>query len=245
VRTGPRLTGGLRPALGFLTVVGGAAPPGPAAAPWFPVVGAVVGLAVGGAWWGAAQVWPRPVAAAIAVAVDLALTGLLHFDGLCDSADGLLPPMDRERRLEVMRSPAVGAFGATAAAVVVLLRWAALSARAPAPLLVAGLWAASRTWMVAVMAWVPYARPAGLASPFTPGRSAAAAIVTAGLALGTALAVGWRPGAGAAAVAAGTVVAGSVAVLARRRLGGYTGDVLGAAGVLGETAGLLVAAARW
>jgi adenosylcobinamide-GDP ribazoletransferase len=57
--------------------------------------------------------------------------------------------------------------------------------------------------------------------------------------------VWWRPAAGAAAGAAALVAAGAVVVLARRRLGGYTGDVLGACGVVAETAGLIVAAARW
>jgi adenosylcobinamide-GDP ribazoletransferase len=228
----------------FLTVVGGAAAPSPAAVPWFPLVGAAIGLAVGGAWWGAAQAWPRPVAAAIAVGVDLGLTGLLHLDGLCDSADGLLAQLPRERRLEVMRSPDVGAFGATVAAFALLARWAALAALAPAPLLVAGLWAASRTGMAATMAWAPYARASGLASSFAPGRGARVAVAV-GVPLSLALATAWWAGPGAAAVAA-AVVAGSLVVwMAWRRLGGYTGDVLGAAGVIGETVGLLVAAARW
>jgi len=236
--------GGLRSALALLTVVGGAAAPSGAAVPWFPVVGAVVGLAVGGAWWGASQAWPRPVAAAVAVVVDLALTGLLHFDGLCDSADGLLAPMPRERRLEVMRSPGVGAFGATAAAAVLLVRWASLAALAPAPLLVAGLWAASRTWMAAIMGWVPYARPSGLASSFAPGARARWALGV-GVPLCFALGMAWRAGPGAAALVAGAFGAAAVAWVGWRRVGGYTGDVLGAAGVVAETVGLLAAAARW
>jgi adenosylcobinamide-GDP ribazoletransferase len=238
------MTGGLRGAVAFLTVVGGAAPPTEASVAWFPVVGALVGLAVGGAWWGAAQIWPRPVAAVVAVNVDLALTGLLHADGLCDAADGLIAPMARERRLEVMRSPGVGAFGATTLAATLLLRVTALGAVAPAPLLVAGLWAASRAWMAGAMSFVPYARPGGLAAAFGDAR-ARPAVMFAGVALGLALAIAWHPAAGAVAVAAGTVAAGAVVWLAWRRLGGFTGDVLGAAGMVGETVGLLVAAARW
>jgi adenosylcobinamide-GDP ribazoletransferase len=98
--------------------------------------------------------------------------------------------------------------------------------------------------MTGVMAWVPSARPAGLASPFAAGRGGRW-VVLAGLALSAGLAVAWRPGPGAVAVAAGTMAAGGVVWLAWRRIGGYTGDVLGAAGVVGETVGLLVAAARW
>ena len=60
-----------------------------------------------------------------------------------------------------------------------------------------------------------------------------------------ALLAGWRVGPGLASGAAALVAATAVTALARRRIGGYTGDVLGASGVLAETAGLLVAAARW
>jgi adenosylcobinamide-GDP ribazoletransferase len=238
----------MRRALAFLTPLGGPAAPSPAALPWFPVVGAVLGLAVGGVWWAASELWPPAVAAAVVVAVDLALTGLLHLDGLVDSADGLLPPLDRERRLEVMTDPRAGAFGVGAATAVLLLRWAALFELRPRPLLLAGLWCASRSVMATVARSVPYARPSGLASAFLeasgvrrrPGALAAVGLLgAAGLA---ALASGRG---GVAAVVAAVGAAAAVVALARRRLGGFTGDVLGAAGMVGETAGLLVAAARW
>jgi len=82
--------------------------------PWFPLVGAGLGLAAGAAWWGAQQWWPRPVAAGLVLLVDAACTGLLHYDGLADAADGLLPHADRPRRLAIMRTPDVGAFGVCA-----------------------------------------------------------------------------------------------------------------------------------
>jgi adenosylcobinamide-GDP ribazoletransferase len=238
---------GPRQAVGFLTVLGGSAEPGPAALAWFPVVGAAIGLVVGGAWWVASRAWPGTVAAAIAVAVDLVLTGMLHLDGLCDAADGLLPGLTRERRLEIMRAPDVGAFGVGAAVVVILLRWVALSSVAPAPLLIAGLWAASRTWMAAVVVAVPYARTAGLAAAFRPPRRRRVVNLSsiAGIVFAVGLAAAWRPLVGPAAVAAATVAAAGVVWLAWRLLAGYTGDVLGAAGMIGETVGLLAAAARW
>lgn len=236
---------GLLGAVAFLTPVGGASPAGTEALAWFPAVGAVVGLAVGGVWWAGGRLWPAPVAAALAVVSDLVLTGLLHLDGLCDSADGLLPPLGRARRLEVMALPDVGAFGTVVAASTLLLRWVCLASVRPSPLLVAALWAASRTWMAATLVWVPYARPGGgLASAFRGGRTGpvpAAAGTAAALALG----VAWRPLAGPLALAVGTVAAAGVVALAWRRVGGFTGDVLGAAGVIGETAGLLAACARW
>lgn len=233
----------MRAALGFLTVVGGAAPPDRRAAAWFGAVGALVGLAVGGTWWAAAEIWPPLLAAVLAVAVDAALTGFLHLDGLADSADGLLPPVERARRLAIMATPDVGAFGVAALVLVLVTRVAALATLTPDVLLVAGLWAAARAGMAVTMALVPYARESGTASGFAghpvgaPAVAAALALVVAALAVD-----GWAGPATAAAAVGGFV---AVVALAVRRLGGYTGDVLGAAGVVAETVGLLVAAARW
>jgi adenosylcobinamide-GDP ribazoletransferase len=236
----------MRSALGFLTVVGGADPTDRRAPAWFGPVGAALGLVVGGAWWVAGELWPPLVAAALALAVDAALTGMLHFDGLADSADGLLPPLDRARRLEVMSTPGVGAFGVTALVLVVLARVAALGALEPDPLLVAGLWAASRAAMAVALARLPYGRPGGgAASGFRAGSAtpALAALAVACAVVALAFDGGWGPG---LLVAAGSLAGfGAVVTLAWRRLGGYTGDVLGAAGLVAETVGLLVAAARW
>src|SRR4051812_17036191 len=99
----------MRAAISFLTPLGGARSPSPSAWRWFPLVGAGLGGLLGAGWWAADRLWPRPVAAALVVAADLALTGLLHIDGLVDSADGLLPHLDRDRRLAVMSEPDVGA----------------------------------------------------------------------------------------------------------------------------------------
>lgn len=236
----------MRSALGFLTVVGGAVPPDRRAPAWFGPVGAALGLAVGGAWWVAGELWPPLVAAVLALAVDGALTGMLHFDGLADSADGLLPPLDRGRRLEVMATPEIGAFGVMALALVVLARVEALGALEPDPLLVAGLWTTSRAAMAVALAWLPYARAGGgAASGFRAGSPAPA---LAALAVGCVVVAwsfdgGWGPG--VLVAASGLVGFGAVMTLAWRRLGGYTGDVLGAAGLIAETVGLLVAAARW
>jgi adenosylcobinamide-GDP ribazoletransferase len=234
----------VRRALAFLTPLGRGEVPTAATFDWFPLAGALIGLAVGGVWWGSAELWPLAVAAALAVAADLALTGMLHVDGLADSADGLLPHLDRPRRLEVMAAPDVGAFGVAVVGVVLLLRFSALASTRPSPLVVAGVWAASRTVMAVAARSLPYARAGGgLASAFL-GRSAVP-VAAGGAALAVALAVVGDGLAGAGAVAA--VVAGAAAVLGVgvRRLGGFTGDVLGAAGIVGETAGLLVLAARW
>ena len=233
----------MRRAVSFLTPFGGAVAPSPAAVGWFPVVGAALGLVLGAVWWGGSRLWPAAVAAAVVVAADLALTGMLHLDGLADAADGLLAPMERARRLEVMADPATGAFAVGTVGSVLLLRWAALAAMSPSPLLLGGLWCASRSVMAATVRLVPYARPGGgLATAFLGGRRAP---LTLGLVAAVALSGLGRGLAGAAAVAVAVAAGAGVVALARRRLGGFTGDVLGAAGMVGETAGLLVAAARW
>jgi adenosylcobinamide-GDP ribazoletransferase len=243
----------MRSALGFLTVLGGHAAPDDRAPAWFAVVGGVVGLGVGGVWWAAGEVWPPVVAAVLAVSADAALTGMLHLDGLADSADGLLPPLPRERRLVVMSAPDVGAFGVVVLVLVLAARVSALAALAPDPLLVAGLWAGARATMAITLATVPYARlTGGLASSFGAPASAdvrSARVVpvaaVAGLVVALAVVVGAAGWSGVLAGAGLVLGAGAVVALARRRLGGFTGDVLGAAGVVGETIALLAAAARW
>ncbi len=249
-------------ALTFLTAFGRArrslAVPDGKSLKWFPLVGALIGLALGGLWWCLARIWPAPVAAVMVVAADLAITGLLHLDGLADTADGLLPPLaSQARRLEVMRDPAVGAFGLGVVSLILLSRWIVLATLRPAPLLLGALWCLSRTGMAAVMQRVPYARDravdadggqvgghGGLASAFMTGRLPA---WLAGLAVSASIgaATAWKLPAGTVAAIAGIGAFAAVVWLGVRRVGGFTGDILGAAGLVGETVGLLVAAAKW
>ncbi len=243
---------GLRGACGFLTVVGGAAPPSAAALRWFGPVGWLLGATVALSGWGAAQVLPVTVAAGLALAVDLWLTGMLHLDGLADSADGLLPPLERQRRLAIMRTPDVGAFGVGVVVVVLLLRWSSLAAvlgalderPGAAAVAVGAVWGLARGVMVAAMRWLPDARAAdggGLASLFGTGRVGAAGVAIAAAVGATAAVPLGVDGAVTIVVAA----AGGASVLgfARRRVGGYTGDVLGATGMLTETVGLVALSA--
>ena len=235
----------MRAALSFLTPFPGARVPSPRALRWFPLVGALIGITLGGLWWATAKIWPLPVAALIVVVADLGLTGMLHLDGLADAADGLLPHMSRERRLEVMREPTVGAFGVGSVVVVLLGRFAVFATLRPAPLLLAALWCVSRTGMAATIGRVPYARSeGGLVSAFVgaPLPALAIGVIVAAMA---ALASAWAVAAGPVAVASASVTFGAIVVWARWRIGGFTGDVLGAAGIVGETVGLIVASARW
>jgi adenosylcobinamide-GDP ribazoletransferase len=246
----------MRKAMAFLTPLGGASVPSPGALDWFPIVGAVIGLAVGGVWWLAARAWQPVAAAGVVLVADAALTGYLHYDGLADAADGLLPPMSPQRRLEVMADPAVGAFGAVTVVLVVVLRFGAFASTSAAPLVVGALWCGSRAAMAVVARCLHYARPGGLATAFVTdgegqsahqGRGVAGALVpgTIGVALGLGMAVAGRGAHGLAAMAGELAAIALVVVFAQRRIGGFTGDVLGAAGVVGETVGLLVLAAKW
>jgi adenosylcobinamide-GDP ribazoletransferase len=249
----------MRRALAFLTPFGGAATPTPRTLDWFPFVGAAIGLAVGGIWWLALRAWAPIVAAAIAVTADVALTGYLHLDGLADAADGLLPPLDRARRLEVMRDPSVGAFGAVTVVVVLLLRFVAFAAAPPEPMVVVALWCGSRSAMILIARTLPYARandglvtafvtPAGGdGTPQGPGSTwsiGGTFALIAGLALAVALGFFGGGPHGLAAVGAGALGAVGVALFARSRIGGFTGDVLGASGVVSETVGLLILAVK-
>jgi len=238
------VTSSARQAVSFLTPVGGSSTPSAGALAWFPIVGAGLGLALGAVWVLVDHAFPPTVAAALVLAADLAMTGMLHLDGLVDAADGLLAHTPRDRRLEVMRKPDAGAFGLGVTVTTLLLRWSALASLHPSPLLLAALWCLSRTVMALAASRLRYARAeGGLASAFLGARGA---VLTGSLGIAAALvlASAWRPAAGVASVGAALLAAGAVLGLGVRRIGGFTGDVLGAAGMVGETVGLLVAAAH-
>lgn len=228
-------------ALGFLTVFGGARTPDRTTLLWFPLVGGLIGAALAGVWLVSVEIWSPGIAAVLVVGADLAITGLLHADGLADAADGLLPHLDRDRRLSVMAAPDVGAFALAVVPVAMLARWAALAGDLVEPLALVGVWAASRTVLAVIPAVVPYARVGGLASAMLPGATVWTAVWLAP-ALGV-LVVAHGPQ-GAAALLALVLASVGVVGLARRRIGGFTGDVLGATAVLAETVALLALAAR-
>ncbi len=236
----------MRAAFAFLTAFGGSRTPSRSTFVWFPLVGVVIGLVVGSAWWVASRWWAPSLAGAIALVVDLAVTGLLHADGLADAGDGLIAPLTRERRLEVMADPSVGAFGVISVVAVFFVRWGALASSRPVPLVIAGLWCAARTGMVLISEVLAYARPGGIVTSFLSTKGARRWVWTS-MSLGGVGAISLVASGGARGVEAlcGELVAmAAVGTLSWRRLGGYTGDVLGASGVVGETVGLVVWALR-
>ena len=213
-------------------------------APLFPLVGAAIGATMGGSAILADRALPPLAAAAIALAVGALLTGALHLDALADTADALAGG-SRERALEIMRDPRIGAYGAIALTLDLLLKTAALSALlerndALLPLVVAA--ALGRATAVPLACVLPYARLDRGAGAVLSGRvSAPTALGTAVLAAALApLLLGWH---GAAMLAAATTVTLALGLGYRRWLGGVTGDTLGAAVEITETLALIVALA--
>lgn len=237
----------MRAAVAFLTVFGTGRRPVRTTIRWFPVVGAGLGAMLGALWWGATLLWPFGlVPAALTVTADLACTGMLHLDGLADSADGLLPHLERARRLEVMTQPDTGAFALGVSAMVLVVRVAALASLRPEIALLSGIWCASRSLMVLITVVVPYAHPGGLATGFLGDSRGPVVIAGAGgVVAGGVLCAAARGLTGVGAVVALVCAGATVTALAWSRLGGFTGDVIGAAAMVGETAALVVAAARW
>jgi len=241
---------GFRAALAVLTRVpsGRLATADLALAPgWFAAVGLGIGLAQAGAWWAAGALWGPWPGALAALAAGILLTGALHEDGLADTADALGARRTPERALEILRDSRIGTFGALALGLVLATQAAALAglgaAAGAALVAAAGL---SRLAMAGVLWRGPYLRASGAATGLTgawPASARAAAGLAGALALGVA-GVGLGPGAALAGVAGLVLAAGAVAVWARARLGGITGDVLGAVQQAGLT-GCLLGALAW
>lgn len=213
----------------------------PDAAWCWPVVGAVVaalatlpalGLMAVGAGAGAA--------AAIVLGLSIFLTGAMHEDGLADAADGLFGGWTREQRLEIMKDSRIGTYGMLALLITTLASWALIEG-----LLSTGDWpvllaagALSRAPMAVLMARMENARKGGLSAGV--GRPAPwSALLACGLALLLALAL-MQDGPRVAAMAgAAGLAAFGVARLAQARIGGQTGDILGAAQQMAFVASLL------
>ena len=252
-----RLTGPLESAalLTALPVPARAATSTRGVLPWAPLVGA----ALGGVAAGVAEIGTRavsPLTGAVLAVVALALlTRGLHLDGLADTADGLGPLRGRERALQVMRQSDIGPFGVATLVLTLLLQVACLAALLPQDGGWLALWTAvvtarlvmSRTGLpgVAVAEGSSLGRTvAGTVSAVWFSAAAVLTLVTTGLA--TAAVRGPEQAAAlVGAVAAGVLAAEILHRRAQRRLGGTTGDIMGAMGEVATAATLLVAAALW
>jgi adenosylcobinamide-GDP ribazoletransferase len=209
-----------------------------------PVAGAVVGGigALAYAVAHAAGLGPLP-AAGVALVATLVVTGALHEDGLADTADAFGSGASPEARLAIMRDSRIGTFGACALILSLGLRWAALASvagpmRAAAALIAAH--AAARAMPPLLMLLIPPARPDGLSAdaglPPADSVAGAALLGLAALMLG----LGFLNGLIAAALLA--LCLATMRWLALNKVGGQTGDVLGALEQICEVVVLLVAA---
>jgi adenosylcobinamide-GDP ribazoletransferase len=223
---------------------------------WFPLVGVVVGAAGAGALVLGAAVWPPVVAAALSTAATVWLTGAFHEDALADACDGFGGGWDRAQVLAIMKDSRVGSYGVVGLALVLLAKIGALAALAEG-----GVATAARALVVAhvlgrwsslPLIWaLPYVRDAR--DDGARSRPFAASVTGPRLAVGSAAALAVAAVAlaplGPAAVGVSLTVAAAVTMLAgryfRRRLGGVSGDCLGAANQLVELATYLVLASTW
>lgn len=199
------------------------------AGPYFPLVGAAIG--------GTCAAVNKRAGPELALVAMTVLTGALHLDALCDVADAS-STADRERALEIMCDSRIGAFGATALTLDLMLKRAALRSCRPRRMIASC--ALARTVPVVIAARLPYARADGTGASLAQsgGQRAAATLAT-----GTVCALISARGAGVHMIATATAVGLVSEVAMRRWLGGSTGDTLGTSLELTEM--ILLAQAGW
>jgi adenosylcobinamide-GDP ribazoletransferase len=210
------------------------------AARYFPLVGCVVAAIAASVYAAAALVLPAPVAAVLSTAASIWITGAFHEDGFADTCDGLGGGMTKERALEIMKDSRVGAYGAIGIVCMLAAKLSALALLPPrvavAALLVAHPF--SRLVSTALIWRLDYVRGEGKAKPLAQqmtGAEFAIATLTCALPAACVLAAGWMtPAAMLAAMLASLAAALWLGRLFVRRLGGYTGDCLGAVQQLAE-----------
>ncbi len=210
----------------------------------FPLIGALLGIAAGFAFAIATGLGlPALVAGVIAVAVLALMTGALHEDGLADMADGFGGGQTVEKKLAIMRDSRIGAYGVTALVLLLAAKVGALADLDDIGVVMSGLICAaavSRAAMPAMMRWLPAARSDGLG--VEAGRPAAAHVWT-GIAIAVLLSVLLLTWSGLVALIIGALGAMAVGLLARRQIGGHTGDILGGTQQISELVFLLALAA--
>jgi len=197
---------------------------------WFPWVGAVLGLGYWGAWAGLQKILPTPAAAALLLALTVWVTGGLHLDGLADTADGLGGGRTPAEALSIMKDSRVGAFGVISLILGLVLKFSlflslATQTRGAEALL---LFPIISRWSMVLLAYLsPYARAeGGLGQAMTLGVSPRVLMGASLSAGGLSLLILGASGLVLCIAAATLVWLGSLYF--QRRLGGITGDILGA-----------------
>lgn len=232
----------LRYAWAFLTRLPGGAHPSTErdlgrSVPWFPLVGAIVGTLSGGVFWATWTPLGAPFAAILAVATGVVVTGAFHEDGLADSADAL-GGTTPERRREIMKDSRLGTFGTLALVLATLVQVFAvmpLGAR-DAVIAMALAHGVGRALAVTAMASMPAATGSGLGHGYAAHLRGAPCALSILASYGVAFALG---PVGVFAVGAATGAALLAGLVAYRRFGGSTGDVLGAISHVSQIAALV------
>jgi cobalamin 5'-phosphate synthase/cobalamin synthase len=208
---------------------------------WFPLVGAMLGLLYWGIAWLLRAVFPATVIAVVIVAAEALVTGALHFDGLADTFDGFGGGKTRDDILRIMRDHAIGTYGAVALIVLAALKVTTMAALIEQHRLfpVALLTPALGRWNVVFLSrWLPYARPSQAVSRHIGRWEIVWSTLTTAVLTG--LVSSWH---GMACWAAAALCAAMFGLFCRKRIGGMTGDTLGASEQIGESAVLLTALA--
>jgi adenosylcobinamide-GDP ribazoletransferase len=209
---------------------------------YFPLVGVLVGAVSTVVYAGAALLWPAPVAVLLSTAASVWLTGAFHEDGFADTCDGFGGGTTAERVMTIMKDSRIGAYGAIGIGLLLALKCVTLSLLPPMMVVGALLLAhpVSRLAAAALIYWLEYARAEGKAKPLAQHMSgaefaiAASCATLAAVAVGLSGMIGWT--AIAAAAVASALAAAWLASIFVRRIGGYTGDCLGAVQQLAEVA---------
>ncbi len=204
----------------------------------YPLVGVLIGMTAAATYAAVATIYPAPVAVLISTAAVILLTGGFHEDGLSDTFDGIGGGHARERALEIMKDSRVGAFGAIALLMVIATKLVTLSMMPPA-MIVSGLVAGhglSRWSSIVVIATSRYLREEGAGKPTAGGIGRAGLVYASSIGLICLALVYFFLGPPAAAAAAIGLLSGHVLsrLFYERKLGGYTGDCLGATQQLSE-----------
>ncbi len=202
---------------------------------FYPAVGLILGAVLTAADWGMLRILPGEISALMAVGLLAVLSGGIHLDGLADTADGILGGRDREESLRIMRDERIGVFGVIALILIIVAKYQALSHLSSGDRAMALLTmpAVGRWSMVAVSYRAVYARTGeGLARPFLALLSWREVAWASLFLLGGVI---WAFGPAGVAYAGAVAILGlSISMWLRARIGGLSGDCIGAIGEVSE-----------
>ena len=211
----------------------------------FSIIGLLIAIVPAFVWYLSASLLAPTIAAGLAIATGMLLTGGLHEDGLADCADGLGGGNTRARALKIMKDSRIGTYGAAAMIFSIGIRWAALATLSP----YAGIFAlliahaVSRSTMTLAIKYSTYARTEGVGNAVSSGIPSEQFTLTLAIAFIIALLLGGGYGVFAGVI--GFLIAGAMLLFLEKRLNGYTGDGLGAMQQLSEITILVILSACW